>query len=253
VQSVNRDWIGLALQNPSGGSPRNVLLSALPGTDLARLEGALHHFELIPGTVLHEPGDPIGYVVFPHSGMVSLQVVLGDSDSIEANSIGRDGIIDAAAAMTRHRAFTRAVVQLAGIASRMPATDFRRFVRDCEALRDLVFAHYVGTMWQVEQRAACAVRHDIVRRLSRWLLQAHDRSDGDTLPFTQDTLAQLLGVRRASVTLAARRLQGANLIAYSYGSITILDRAGLERRSCECYRIMHGRSGAVGYAVREDT
>lgn len=229
------------------GAGRNRLLSALPAAEFDRIAPHLQDFLLKFAEKLYEAGDLIEHVYFPHSGMVSLLTVLDSGDSIETATIAEEGAAGAMTALTDRKAFARVIVRIPGKASRIDAGKFHAIVAGNETLRNLVAIACINLRRQIQQMAACNAVHGISFRLARWLLQSHDYSDGDTLPFTQDFLSQMLGVRRATVTLAARRLQAEGVIDYRHGSIEILNRAGLERHACECYRIIRRQTDALGH------
>ncbi|MHB8816443.1 MAG: Crp/Fnr family transcriptional regulator [Steroidobacteraceae bacterium] len=143
--------------------------------------------------------------------------------------------------LTSRPAFTRATVQIAGSASRITASHFRRAVRRSNPVRDLVVNYQEALLAQVEQTAACNALHAVQFRLGRWLLQSRDSTESNTIPLTQAGLSQMLGVRRSAVNSAARVLQGGDLIRYSRGQIEILDRRGLEKATCKCYDVIRGQ------------
>jgi CRP-like cAMP-binding protein len=149
--------------------------------------------------------------------------------------VGREGVIGAMAGLGLYRSLVRAVVQLPLPASRIPATAFRRAVAASDALRDLCIRYNEVMLTQARVTAACNALHPVEERFCRWLLQSSDRAASDTVTLTQELLAEMLGVRRTSVTEVARKIQDKGAITYARGVITILDRAQLERFSCECY------------------
>ena len=214
----------------------NHLLDAMGPEARALLEP---HFEDVPfgqGQVLHEPRDDIDAVYFPHSGLVSIVAALEKSDKIiETATIGREGAVGAMAGFGPRRAFPRAVVLVAGGARRIPAPRLREAVDRSARLRDIL-ARYSGVLLaQAQQSVACNAFHEAEERLARWLLQTRDRIDSDTIPLTQESLAQMLGVRRTTVTLIAHALQERGLLRYRRGRIEIADRDGLAAIACECY------------------
>jgi len=223
----------------SGGADlakRNGLLASVPTADLAPLAPHLEDVMLTAGKVLLEPGEPISNVYFPCDGIVSLLSVMQEGDAIETATVGREGAIGVLSGLGLRRSYSRALVQVPGRACRIPASQFRRAAEISQAIRDLI-VHYSETLLiQVQQTAACNALHGVEERLSRWLLQARDRVDADIVRLTHDVLAQTLGVRRPTITVAAQQLQDAGLIRYHRGYTQILDRPGLEARACECYR-----------------
>ncbi len=214
----------------------NRLLASLPSQDFERLKPALKTVTLLQGQLLSEPGDEVDQIYFPHSGMVSLLVVLKDGKAVECATIGREGVVGATAGLGLHRSIARAVIQLPMTASRISATAFRNAVKDSKLLRDMITRHQENMLMQAQVTAGCNALHAVEARLARWILQSRDRADGDTIALTQEFLSEMLAVRRTSVSEVAQKLQEARLIRYSRGVIEILDRKGLEQKACECYR-----------------
>ena len=167
--------------------------------------------------------------------MVSLVAVMQSGATVETATIGRWGIIGASAALGAKSAVARAVVQLPGTAAWISAAHFHAAAGQSAAIRDLVVRYNDILLGQIQQSVACNALHAMEARLCRWLLQTHDCIDGNAIPLTQEFLGQMLGVRRTTVTIAARLLQGAGLIRYRRGLIHILDRQALEEIACECY------------------
>jgi CRP-like cAMP-binding protein len=213
----------------------NRFLAALPLNDFSLLAPHLRIVELQRGTVLHDADEPLEHVYFPHSGMVSVVTLMRNGASVETATLGRAGVIGATAAFGGRHAIGRAIVQLPGTASRLPAARFHAAAQESEAIRNLAVRYNDLLIGQIQQSVACNALHTLEARLCRWLLQTHDCMDGDTIPLTQEFLGQMLGVRRTSVTLAARLLQSAGMIRYRRGHIQVVDRAALEDASCECY------------------
>jgi CRP-like cAMP-binding protein len=213
----------------------NRFLAALPPDDLAHLAAHLRSVPLEQGTVLQEAGEDIRYVYFPHSAMVSLVLMMQSGVSVETASIGRSGVVGLTAGLGASHAQARAVVQLPGTAARISFHDLQAAAGESAAIRDLVLRANDLLVAQIQQSVACCALHTLEARLCRWLLQAHDSVDGDALPLTQEMLGQVLGVRRTSVTIAARMLQSAGVIRYRRGLMQIVERAALEHGTCECY------------------
>jgi CRP-like cAMP-binding protein len=213
---------------------RNLFLSALPPRDLALLKPSLQLIELPQGELLGEPGQRVSEVVFIAGGMVSLLTQMQDGSAIEIATLGRESIVGVLAALGNHRSHVRAVVQIAGSAWKMRAADFRTAADKSRTLRNVVLLSSELGMVQMQQISACNALHTAERRLCRWILQVRDRIDGDVIELTQDFLAQMLAVRRPTVTLIAQSLQQAGFIRYRRGRITITDREGLEKLACEC-------------------
>ena len=214
---------------------QNRFLAALLRRDYALLAPHLRIIDLMRSTLLHDAGEPIDHVYFPHTGMVSLVTIMRNGATVETATLGRAGVIGSTAGFGARHAVGRAIVQLPGIASRLPAARFHAAARESEAIRDLAVRYNDLLIAQVQQSVACNALHTLEARLCRWLLQSHDCVNGDAIPLTQEFLSQMLGVRRTTVTLAARLLQSAGMIRYRRGHIQVVDRAGLDDAACECY------------------
>jgi CRP-like cAMP-binding protein len=213
----------------------NRILATLSAEAISKLAPHLREVLLFPGDTLHNPGEKIEQVYFIRSGIVSLMVVMEDGSTIETVSIGNEGAIGTIEGFGSLFAFTSARVQVAGSASRMPGTIFRQLIEQIPELKDLVNHYHMAVMAHAQQTTACNALHDLTRRLSRILLLSADRCAQD-IQLSQDSLAQILGARRPSVTLAAHELRDAGAIVYRRGVIKILDREKLEGSVCECYR-----------------
>lgn len=187
---------------------------------------------------MFEGGRPAGYVWFPHEGVISIVATDAEGGAVEVATVGREGTTGIALILGSDTMSGDAMVQVSGSGSRMDAVAFREAVESSPTLRQLMLRYVLAVFTQVSQNAACNQLHAINTRCARWLLTTHDRVVGDTFELTQEYLAMMLGVTRPSVSAAAAALQKASLIRYSRGVITILDRAGLEEASCECYRII---------------
>jgi CRP-like cAMP-binding protein len=168
----------------------------------------------------------------------SLVAFTQEGIGIEAASIGREGAVGLHRGLGKRRSFTRAVIQVSGTIFHISADVFERAVGQSDTIKDII-THYTEVLWvEAQQIAACNAVHSTEARVARWLLQVQDRIDSHSLPLTQESMSQMLGVRRTTVTLVARALQQAGLIRYKRGQIVILDRAGLEDAACECYQII---------------
>jgi CRP-like cAMP-binding protein len=223
----------------------NQFLAALPPKELRLLEPDLRLVEYPRGAVLNEAGQQTEDVLFIESGMVSLLTTMSDGAAIENATLGRESIVGVLGALGAHRVSTRAVVQIAATAWRIRGADLRAATDQSRHLRQLVLRSTEQLLAQVQQTAACNALHSAERRLCRWILQARDRVDSDTILLTQDFLAQMLAVRRPTVTLIAQGLQKAGLISYRRGRIEILDRAGLERQACECLNAIRTKTRRI--------
>jgi CRP-like cAMP-binding protein len=221
------------------GHRNNRLLAALPLATLTQMGSDLRQISIAQGVVIYEPGDAVEEVYFPHTGLISLLVVTKDGGSIETSTVGREGAVGLQGGLGPRRAFTRATTQIGGSFSTIHAKRFEQIALDSGELRALI-GSYTEVLWaEAQQVAACNAAHDAASRLARWLLQCADRIGSDKLPLTQEFLAQMLSVRRTTVTLLAQALQRKGLIKYSRGQIIIVDRNALEREACECFHVLH--------------
>jgi CRP-like cAMP-binding protein len=221
-------------------SPRNAnrLLASMRPTELAQLEPYLEAFRLRQRAVLLEPGDIMRYVYFPSSGILSSLIVLDDGGVVEIATIGNEGMADITAMFGQDEAVHRLLVQVPGQALRMPTMTFQRLLRESPTLQAIIGRYLRALFTLVGQSAACNRLHTIQERCARWLLMTHDRVGTDTFPITQEFLADILGSRRASVTVAEGTLREAGFIQYRRGRVTILNRQGLEQATCECYAVI---------------
>lgn len=220
----------------------NSLLAALPHADYEALTPHFTTVQLARGTVLFDVDDEIDQVYFPLSGMISLLVVLKNGNAIETATVGREGVVGAMAGLGLHKSRVRAVIQLAGLVSRIPASQFRKAVVGSAAISNLCIRYNEELLTQARVIAACNISHAIEPRFSRWLLQSRDRAESDTVPLTQEFLSEMLGVRRTSVTEIAIKMQEAGTISYSRGNIKILNLQKLKEISCECYEMLRGQT-----------
>lgn len=216
----------------------NRLLESLPRDTQAALRTLVEWVPLAHGELLHEAGRPLRHVHFPATAVVSLVSSMQDGASAEVAVVGSEGVVGVAAFMGGQPAQTDALVQGAGHAWRMSATGLAQLARASAPLMQALLGYTQALMTQMAQTSACYRHHAIDQQLCRWLLMQLDRLQGDELHATQDGIAGLLGVRREGVTVAALKLQRAGLIRYVRGRIAVLDRAGLQARSCECYRVL---------------
>jgi CRP-like cAMP-binding protein len=215
-------------------SPNRLLLS-LPANVFSAIQPYLKLADMKLGDVLAESGGQISQAYFPQSGVISLVVELSVGNMIETAMVGNDGVFNATAALDGKESLNKAVVQLAGVASVIDAERLRTIADGSPALRSLLMRHEQVLFAQSQQSAACNASHSVETRMCRWLMRMRDLADSDDLTLTQDFLAQMIGVRRASVSIVASTLQKAGLIRYRRGNIRILDVAGLREGACECY------------------
>ena len=215
----------------------NFLLSALDPADLQALLPHLEEVSLSAGEVLFEAGDLIDAIYFPGSACISIVTIMSDGKTVETSTVGRESGVGLLDALTQQPARTRIFAQIAGSATRLPASVFRHRLAESPALLHLTLLHARATSIQAEQGVACNISHEVQGRLARWLLMTQDRAHSDAIHLTHEFLGHMLGVRRVGVTKAATSLQNKALISYNRGDITILDRDGLEAASCECYGV----------------
>ncbi|HEV3166279.1 MAG TPA: Crp/Fnr family transcriptional regulator [Isosphaeraceae bacterium] len=215
----------------------NRLLASLPEEERDRVTSQCEQVPLRVKDLLHEVDSPIPYVYFPRTGVISVLLVMENGLAMEVGTVGNEGMVGVAVFLGASRSPLMAIVQIPGEALRMEAEAFREELRLGGSLHSLMHRYTQVTLKQTSQLAACNHLHSVEERMCRWLLMAHDRVESDEFPLTQEFLAEMLVVRRPSVTVIAGALQRGGLIRYSRGKITVLDRAGLEAASCECYRV----------------
>jgi CRP-like cAMP-binding protein len=222
----------------AGYAPRNRILAALPRDVLANLLPYLKP-ELLPrGRVLCDVDESLRHVYFVERGLVSMVAVFADRTTAEMATVGHEGLIGIGNILGGEHALARYVVPMPAQVLAIEAAQFRGALRASPELRATCNAYAHAFLGEALQTAACNSVHMVEERCARWLLMSHDRSDGGTLALTQEYLADMLGVCRSTVTLAAGALQRAGLIRYRRAAITVLDRPGLEAASCECYQVI---------------
>lgn len=222
-----------------GADPRsNHLLAALPAEEWAQWVAQLEYVPLKLGQVLYESGRPQSHVYFPTTAIVSLLYVLEDGSSAEIAVVGYEGVVGVSLFMGGETTPSRAVVQSAGGAFRLRAAAIKIEFNRYGVGMHLLLRYTQALITQMAQTAVCNRHHLLEQQLCRWLLLSLDRIVGDELVMTQELIANMLGVRREGVTEAALKLQKLGLIDYARGHITVLDRPGLEQRSCECYAVV---------------
>lgn len=218
----------------------NGLLAALPPREREALWRHGERVVLTPDDVLIRPGERVRQVWFPFDGLIALLVEVDGHDALAVGLVGSEGMLGAPLVLGVHASPLRARVQVAGSALRVGSADFQHVLAEAPALGRSVRRYLVGRLAQIARTAACASFHVVEARLACWLLMAHDRAHGDRVQLTHERIARLLGVRRSGVSTAAGVLQGRDLIDYTRGHILVLDRAGLERAACACYRQDYG-------------
>lgn len=216
----------------------NQILASLPRSAREHLLRRMEHCALEHRQVLVEANEPIRHIYFPSSGVISLVIGTVNGATLEVAMVGREGMVGLPVLFGGESEPISAVVQVAGEALRMSAVAFCEEVERYGVLVQRLHLYAQSLFFQVAQSTACTRHHSVSQRCARWLLTAHDRVGHDEFALTQEALAQMLGVRRASVSAAAARLQETGLIRYRRGTVTIADRAALEQATCECYRIV---------------
>jgi CRP-like cAMP-binding protein len=216
----------------------NQLLAALPETEWTRWQVLLEAVEMPLGHVLYESGAGLSHVYFPTTAIVSLLYVMENGASAEIAVVGNEGIVGISLFMGGESTPGRAVVQSAGSGFRLRAQTVKDEFNRAGAVLHLLLRYIQALITQMAQTAVCNRHHTLDQQLCRWLLLSLDRLPGNELVMTQELIANMLGVRREGVTEAATRLQQSGLIRYSRGRISVLDRAGLEKRTCECYAVV---------------
>lgn len=217
---------------------QNRLLAALPAAEWERWLPALEAVDMPLGQVLYESGVAMTHVYFPTTSIVSLLYVMEDGGSAEIAVVGNEGIVGISLFMGGESTPSRSVVQSAGAGFRMPGELLKEEFNRSGAVLHLLLRYTQALITQMAQTAVCNRHHSLDQQLCRWLLLSLDRLQGAELVMTQELIANMLGVRREGVTEAAMSLQRAGLIHYRRGHITVVDRAGVEQRTCECYGVV---------------
>jgi CRP-like cAMP-binding protein len=218
-----------------GTHSENRLLSTLPPADFELLRRHMRATPLASQAIIWDSGDSITKAYFPHRGAVSLVMVLSGGQMIETAIVGREGMLGGFAALSSHPASYRAIVQIEGAAWVIDMELLRELAQTHESLKAMLFGHERALMAQTQQVAACNASHALEARLCRWLLRACDACGATTLSTTQEAIAEILGVRRTSISLVAHTMQAAGMIRTRRGQIEILNVAGLRDHACECY------------------
>jgi CRP-like cAMP-binding protein len=217
--------------------PANRLLAALPAKEYARLLPNLEEIALTFAETIYEPGEVIRYVYFPNNGMISLLAHVAEGDALEVAIVGSEGIAGLPAFLGVETSSNQAIVQGEGTAFRIKTEDFLKECERGDLLPKLLRRYTNSLLTQISQRVACNSFHLIEERLICWLLVMHDRMLTDKFTITHDFLSKMLGVRREAVSKSAANLQQQNLIAYTRGFVSIINRPALESASCKCYSV----------------
>jgi CRP-like cAMP-binding protein len=219
-------------------SQQNRLLDVLPAAEAQRWLPQLEPVDMPLGTVLYESGGALTHVYFPTTAIVSLLYVMENGASAEIAVVGNEGVVGISLFMGGESTPSRAVVQSAGVGLRLKAAVMKEEFNRAGPVLHLMLRYTQALITQMAQTAVCNRHHSLDQQLCRWLLLSLDRLQGNELVMTQELIANMLGVRREGVTEGALKLQHAGLIQYARGHITVLDRPGLEKRSCECYAVV---------------
>ena len=222
----------------SPSSVRNELLRRLSPRQLERLLPDLEPVELPARQMLQLRGEPVEFVYFPQSAVVSFVVVLEDGGTVEVGMVGKEGLVGAGIVLGEGIAAHDAMGQIPGEGLRIPASKLQGVLRGDAALHQHLLRYVHAFQFQLAQTAACNASHEVEQRCAKWILIARDKSGADEFPLTHEFLSMMLAVRRAGVTMAAGMLQRAGFIKNRRGRITILDPEGLEEATCECYRLI---------------
>ena len=217
---------------------RNRLIASLAQSDFSLLSRHLREVPIEQGQTLEDPGQMVDRVYFPESGLISLIVAMAEDAALEVGVVGYEGAIGMAAGLGSRISFVRALVQVSGTALCIPLSRFQAAAGRSPRIRAMIARYGELTIGQIQQTAACNGLHDVSSRLCRWLLQTSDRTGSDTIPFTQEFLGEMLGVQRTTVSRVIGDLHNAGLVNTHHGRIYIVDRAGLKKRTCECYEIV---------------
>jgi CRP-like cAMP-binding protein len=227
--------------NTSSDWPRNRLLLALPSRNLKRLMPELEQIRCQRAQVLMNADSSLDHVFFPDSGVVSVVAVYASGSIIEMATIGREGCRGVQAILGAKRSSVQLLVQIPGTAAKMSRVAFTLAMQSMPSFRNVMDAYVQAFLEQVMVSVACNGAHSLKQRLARWLLMMRDRSDTDALLITQSLLAEMLGVQRPTITNAVRELERSGLIEPGRRQVTILDRQGLTKASCECYQLVRTR------------
>ncbi len=223
----------------------NLLLAALPDKDYQRMLPSLEFVNLSLGEILYDSGDEMPYLYFPITSIVSLLYTTASGSTAEMGMVGRCGVVGISTFLGGRTTSNQAVVQIAGGAFRIKAKIIQDEFARGGALQRILLCYTQSLLTQISQVSVCNRLHTFEQRFCRWLLFSHDCVMKDEIVLTQEMISHLLGVRREGVTVVAGRLQGAGLIRYARGHISILDRQGLEKNTCECYEVVKDESARL--------
>lgn len=226
-------------ESPESQASKNYLLAMLPELESSRVRSKLESVKLRLGQVMHETGEPMEFVYFPTTTIFSLLCLMENGATAEIGVVGNDGILGIELFMGGETSTSRAVVQSAGHSYRMKARDLKEEFTQGGPFQKLLLRYTQALIAQISQTAVCNRLHTVEQQLCRWLLLSHDRLDSNKLVMTHDLISNMLGVRREGVTIAAQKLVARKLIESVRGTMTIIDRVGLENAVCECYDVVN--------------
>ena len=238
MADLNPDTLRNSVNTFSPDPTENHLLACLPDAEWQRWLPELERVEMPLGQVLYESGGTLSHVYFPTTAIVSLLYVMENGASAEIAVVGNEGIVGISLFMGGDSTSSRAVVQSAGLGLRLKAQIMKDDFNRAGPVLHLLLRYTQALITQMAQTAVCNRHHSLDQQLCRWLLLSLDRLQGNELVMTQELIANMLGVRREGVTEGALKLQQAGLIRYARGHISVLDRDGLEKRTCECYAVV---------------
>jgi CRP-like cAMP-binding protein len=217
---------------------RNRLLASLKQDDFSLLSRYLREIPIGQGMLLEDRGERVDAVHFPQTGMISLIVEMPEDGSVEVGTVGREGGVGLTAGLGSKVATVSALVQVSGTSLSISASRFRSLAAQSQQIREMSVRYAELQAGQIQQTAACNALHDIPSRLSRWLLQTADKIEADTIPFTREFLAKMLGVQRGTISSIAAKFEADGLIHTHRGRIELLDKKRLKKRTCSCYAFM---------------
>ena len=229
----------MSLTAKTNDAPKNFLLAALPADEFARVQSKLKPVSFKLGEVIYESGDKLNCVYFPTTAITSLLYIMENGATAEIGVIGNDGVSGHALFLGGDSMPNRAIIQSAGDALQMNAKDLKAEFALAGVFQKMLLRYTQALMTQISQTAVCNRLHSLEQQLCRWLLLSHDRLNSDELVMTHDLISNMLGVRREGVTLAAQKLAKRKLIKNLRGTITVIDRQGLEDAVCECYKVVN--------------
>ena len=232
--------------SPAGNRVINKILLSIPDEEYALIRPHLEFISMPHHLSLYEPGQPIEFVHFPNGGMVSLVIATEDGKTVEVGEVGREGFAGIQATVGINRNQVREIMQIPGDGFRVKSGALKSVLQSAPELQRILSRYAVVQAMQFAQTAACNRLHNIDQRFARWLLITQDRVDSPSLVITHDFLATMLGTDRPTVSLAAAALQKKKIIDYTRGAVQILNRAKLERCSCECYKVIQQYNREIG-------